>query len=193
MDRKIDKKFWTLKRVGTYGGICILVMFVAYQFIFADRRSTLIVEKDKITISEVKRGEFKEWIPQTGIVAPARTVFLDAIEGGNVKRIVRESGAMVKEGDIILELTNLSRELDVLQKESQLIESINKSRDSRLGIKKNDVDQRTNLAQIDQQIAILEPRYRRQKLLYEKKLIAKQDMEQAEAELSVVRQGQEAR
>jgi HlyD family secretion protein len=182
MDRKIDKKFWTLKRVGTYGGISVLVVFVAYQFIFADRRSKLKIEKDKITISDVQRGEFKEFIPQTGIVAPARTVYLDAIEGGNIKRIVRESGAMVKAGDVILELTNLSRELAVLQQESQLIESINKSRDSRLNIKKNDVDQRTNLAQIDNQLAILEPKYKRQKMLYEKHLIAKQDLEQAEAD-----------
>src|SRR5450432_566540 len=115
MDRKIEKKFWTLKRVGTYGGITALVVFVAYQFIFADRRSTLKVEMDKITISEVTKCEFKEFIPQTGIVQPSRTVFLDAIEGGNIKRIVRESGAMLKAGDVILELTNLSRELAVLQ------------------------------------------------------------------------------
>ena len=44
------------------------------------------------------------------------------------------------------------------------------------------MDQRTNLAQIDNQLAILEPKYKRQKLLYEKKLISKQDMEQAEAD-----------
>ena len=124
MDRKIDKKFWTLKRAATYGGITVLVVFVAYQFIFADRRQKLKVEKDKITISDVQRGEFKEFIPQTGIVAPSRTVYLDAIEGGNIKRIVRESGAMLKAGDVILELTNLNRELAVLQQESQLIESI---------------------------------------------------------------------
>jgi HlyD family secretion protein len=182
MDRKLEKKFWTLKRAATYGGITVLVVFVAYQFIFADRRQKLKVEKDKITISDVQRGEFKEFIPQTGIVAPARTVFLDAIEGGNIKRVVRESGAMLKQGDVILELTNLNRELAVLQQESQLIESINRSRDTRLGIKKNDVDQRTNLAQIDNQLAILEPKYKRQRLLYEKKLISKQDMEQAEAD-----------
>ena len=185
MDRKIDKKFWTLKRAATYGGITVLVVFVAYQFIFADRRQKLKVEKDKITISDVQRGEFKEFIPQTGIVAPSRTVYLDAIEGGNIKRIVRESGAMLKQGDVILELTNLNRELAVLQQESQLIESINRSRDTRLGIKKNDVDQRTNLAQIDNQLAILEPKYKRTKQLYEKKLIAKQDMEQAEADFKL--------
>ena len=77
MDKKIEKKTWTLKRIGTYGGIAIFVIFVSYQFIFADRRSKLKIEKDKITISEVKRGEFKEYIPQTGIVEPSRQVFLD--------------------------------------------------------------------------------------------------------------------
>jgi len=182
MDRKIEKKFWTLKRLATYGGITVLVVFVGYEFIFADRRSTLKVEKDKMTISEIKRGEFKEFIPQTGTATPSRTVYMDAIEGGNIKRIVRESGAMVKAGDIILELTNLNRELAVLQQESSLIESINRSREARLSIKKNDVDQRQTLALIDQQLATMGPKYRRQKQLYEKKLIAKQDLEQAEAD-----------
>src|SRR5258706_4441072 len=182
MDRKIDKKFWTLKRVATYAGITVLVAFIGYQFIFADRRQKLKVEKDKITISEVQRGEFKEFIPQTGIVAPARTVFLDAIEGGNIKRVVRESGAMLKQGDVILELTNLNRELTVLQQESQLIETINRSRDTGLGIKRNDVEQRSTLAAIDNQLAILEPQFRRQKQLYEKKLISKQDFEKTEAD-----------
>ncbi len=182
MDRKIDKKFWTLKRVGTYGGISILVIFIAYQFIFADRRSKLKVERDKITVSEVKRGEFKEWIPQTGIVEPSRTVYLDAIESGNIKRIVRESGAMLKLGDVILELTNLNRELQVLQQEATLIETINRSRDTRIGVTKNDLDQRQQLALIDNALAILEPQYRRQKQLYEKKLIAKQDFERTEAD-----------
>ena len=70
MDKQLKKKTWTVKRIATYGGIAVLVFFVSYQVIFADRRSKLKIEKDKITISEVKRGEFKEYIPQTGIVEP---------------------------------------------------------------------------------------------------------------------------
>ncbi|MBY0435030.1 MAG: HlyD family efflux transporter periplasmic adaptor subunit, partial [Cyclobacteriaceae bacterium] len=124
----------------------------------------------------------KEYIPQTGTVEPSRTVYLDAIEGGNIKRIVRESGAMLKKGDVIMELTNLNRELSVLQQESQLIESINRSRDTRLGLKRNDVEQRRILAEIDNQLAILGPQYRRQKQLFEKKLISKQDFERTEAD-----------
>ena len=172
MDKKIAKKTWTLKRISTYGGIALVVLLVGYQFIFADRRSTLKVDKSKITISTVQRGEFKEYIPQTGTVEPSRTVYLDAIEAGNVKKIIRESGAMVKVGDVIMELTNLNRELAVLQQEAQLIESINRSRDTRLGITKNDLEQRSTLALIDNQLAVIGPQYRRQKQMFEKKLIS---------------------
>lgn len=182
MDKKLVKKTWTLKRIATFGGIGLFVIFVSYQFIFADRRSKLKIEIDKITISEVRRGEFKEYIPQTGIVEPSRQVFLDAIEGGNIKHITSESGAMLKKGDVILELTNLNRELAVLQQEAQLVESINRSRDTRLAITRNELDQRSALAQIDNQLAIFEPQYRRQKQLLEKNLIARQDFERTEAD-----------
>lgn len=182
MDKKLEKKRFTVKKVLTYGGIAALVAFVAYQFIFADRRSTFKTDRDKITISEVKMGEFKEYIPQTGTVEPARTVYLDAIEGGTIKRVIRESGAIVKKGELIIEISNLNREIAVLQQESDLVQSINRSRDTRLGILRNDLEQRQTLAQIDNQLAIFRPQYERQKVLLAKKLIAKQDFERTEAD-----------
>jgi HlyD family secretion protein len=181
MDKKIEKKTWTLKRIATYGGISLFVLFIVYQFIFADRRSTFKTDKNKLTISTVQRGEFKEFIPQTGTVEPSRTVYLDAIEGGNIKRIVSESGKLLKQGDVILELTNLNRELSVLQQEASFNESINRARETKLNIMRNDLEQRQLLALIDNQLQILEPQYNRQKQLYEKKLIAKQEFEQTEA------------
>jgi HlyD family secretion protein len=182
MDRQIKKKKWTLKRIGLYGAGALLVGFIAYQFFFADRRSRLKVEKDKITISTVGRGVFQEFIPQTGTVEPSRTVYLDAIEGGTIKRVVAESGAMLKKGDVILELSNLNRELTVLQQEASFNESINRARETRLNIMKNDLDQRQQLAAIDNQLAILGPQYVRQKQLFDKKLISKQDFERTEAD-----------
>lgn len=182
MDKQIKKKTWTVKRIATYGGIAVFVVFVGYQFIFADRRSKLKIEKDKITIAEVKRGQFKEYIPQTGTIEPSRTVYLDAVEGGTIKRVVAESGAILKAGDVILELSNLSRELEVLGQEAQLSESINRNRETRLGITKNELDQRSQLALIDNQLAIYGPQYERQKQLYEKKLISKQEFEKTEAD-----------
>lgn len=184
MDKKIKKKTWTVKKVATYLGIALFTVFVGYQFIFADRRSKLKIDREKITISTVQRGVFQEFIPQTGTVEPSRTVYLDAIEGGTIKRVVAESGAMLKKGDVILELSNLNRELDVLSREASLNESINRVRETRLGITQNDLQQRQELASIDNQLAILAPQYVRQKQLYEKKLIAKQDFEKTEADFN---------
>lgn len=181
MDKKIAKKTWTLKRIATWGGGALLIIFIGYQFIFADRRSKLKIERDKITVSEVKRGVFQEFIPQTGTVEPSRTVYLDAIEGGNIKRIVSESGAMLRKGDVILEISNLNREITVLSQEASLNESITRQRDTRLLITQNDLNQRQTLALIDQQLAIFQPQYERQKVLFEKKLISKQEFEQTEA------------
>ena len=66
MDKQIKKKKWTVKRISTYGGIALFTVFVGYQFIFADRRSKLKIDREKITISNVQRGVFQEFIPQTG-------------------------------------------------------------------------------------------------------------------------------
>lgn len=182
MDKKIVKSKWTVKRIATYGGIALFVVFVGYQFIFADRRSRFVVEKDKITISTVQRGVFQEFIPQTGTIEPSRTVYLDAVEGGTIKRVVAESGAMLKKGDVVLELSNLNRELTVLQQEASFNESINRARETRLSIMKNDLDQQQMLALIRSQLAVLEPKFKRQKQLYEKKLISRQEYEQTESE-----------
>ena len=182
MDKKIKKKTWTIKRIASYLGIAVFTVFVGYQFIFADRRSKLKIDCEKITISEVNRGVFQEFIPQTGTVEPSRTVYLDAVEGGTIKRVVAESGAILKKGDVILELSNLNRELDVLSREASLNESITRQRDTRLAITRNDLEQRQMLALIDNQLQILEPQYFRQKQLYDKKLISKQEFEKTEAD-----------
>lgn len=164
-----------------FGGIAIFVVFIGYQLLFADRRATLKVDKEKITIATVARGVFQDFIPQTGTVEPSRTVYLDAVEGGTIKRVVAESGAILKQGDVILELTNLNRELSVLQQEASFNESINRARETKLNIMRNDLEQRQLLTTIQNQLDILGPQYARQKQLFEKKLIAKQEFEQTEA------------
>ena len=182
MDKQIKKKIWTVKRIATYSGIALFVVFIGYQFIFADRRSKLKIDLEKITVSDVKRGVFQEFIPQTGVIEPARTVYLDAVEGGTIKRVVAESGSMLKAGDVILELSNLNREITVLTQEANLNESINRVRETRLQLNQNDLTQRQTLALIESQLQILGPQYARQKQLFEKKLISKQEFEKTEAD-----------
>jgi HlyD family secretion protein len=172
MDRKIKKKKWTVQRISMIMGGTALLTLVVYQLAFSDRRSKLNVDPDKMTFATVSRGEFTEFIPQTGTVQPKNTRYLDAIEGGNIKRIVAESGAILKKGDVILELANLNRELSVMGQEASLNESINRVRQTRLQLSQNDLLQQQQLAQIENQIIKLKPEFQRQKHLYEKKLVA---------------------
>lgn len=181
MDKQLKKKKFTVKKVATWGGGALLIVFIAYQFIWADRRSRLKIDTNKITISEVKRGVFQETIPQTGEVRPKNTVYLDVIEGGSIAQILKQSGAMVKAGDVIMKLTNANRELSVLTQEAQLNESINRARETKLNIMKTDTEQRLLLSTIKNELDKLGPQYERQKKLYDKKLIALQDFEQTEA------------
>lgn len=181
MDKQIKKKRFTVKKVATWGGGALLIIFIAYQFLFADRRSRLKVERNKITISDVKRGVFQETIPQTGVISPKNTVYLDVIEGGNISAIHKESGAILKKGELIMELSNFNRELSVLSQEASFNESINRARETKLNIIKTDTEQRLMLSTIQNQLDVLGPQYERQKKLFDKKLISLQDYEQVEA------------
>jgi HlyD family secretion protein len=158
----------------------LVAIAAGYQFIFADFRKHLRVDKNKLTIATVVHGEFQEHIPQTGIVEPSRSVQLDAVEGGTIKRLVAESGAMLTAGDVILELSNLNRELAVRQQEAQLNESINQLRQTRLQLTQNDLQQQQLLADVERELGKLAPQYKRQKKLFEKKLVSQQEFESIE-------------
>ncbi len=178
MDKKIVKKKWTRKRLLTIGGIVIFVGFVSYLFFFSDKRSKLNVETEKLSIASVKQGVFQEFIVQTGNILPLQTVFIDAIEGGIIDAIYKESGAMVKKGDSIMRLTNSNLQLNVMTREAALYDQINNLRNTRLNLEQNDITRRQQLVEIDYNIMLYKPQYERQKKLLESGAISKQEFEQ---------------
>jgi HlyD family secretion protein len=180
MDRKIKKKKWTFKRISIYAVGLLFVAFVSYSFFFADKRSKLNVDLEKITISEVNYGVFQDFIPVTGSVLPQTTRYLDAKEGGIIQVIEKETGDIVKKGDVIIRLTNSTLELSVLSQQASLYEQINRSTTTRLSLNQNDLNQQQGLAEIEMQINLLKPQFERFKMLYEKDLISKRDFEVVE-------------
>jgi HlyD family secretion protein len=61
--------------------------------------SRLNVDTERITISEIKKAPFQEFITVNGVVLPQTSIYLDAIEGGRVEKKFVEDGAVMKEGD----------------------------------------------------------------------------------------------
>jgi HlyD family secretion protein len=182
MDRKLEKKTWTPKFIILLTGGIALLSFVVFQFLFADNRSSLNVDRDRISVATVSQGEFTDYIPVSGNMEPAETFYLDAIEGGIIQEVVRESGALVEKGDTLLILTNSNLQLDVMQRETMLYEQVNNLRHTRLLLDQNDLSQQGQLAEIDYQISLLKPQYSRYKELHDKKLVSDRELEEIKEE-----------
>ena len=101
MDTPIERKPGiTRKHLYVIGGIAFVIAVVLY-FIFRDTTSSMTVEKERLTIATVNRGEFNDYIRVIGQVMPNRIIYMDAVEGGRVEERLKEEGAMVKAGDVI--------------------------------------------------------------------------------------------
>lgn len=180
MDKKIKKKKWTIKRVSLMALGILFFSFVLYSFFFADRRSKFNVDLEKISISEVHYGVFQDFIPVTGTVLPSTTRYLDAKEGGIIQSIEKETGDFVNTGDVIMRLANINLELNVLSQKASLYEQINRSTQTRLQLNQNDLNQQQRIAESVYMINLLEPQYKRYKMLFDKDLISKRELEEVE-------------
>ena len=154
MDRKIEPQNNLLKRtVLSLIGLSVLALLV-YWLLDAPSGKALSVATDRIAISTVKSGIFEDFIPIRGRVTPAKTVYLDAVEGGRVERILVEDGASLKAGDLIVELSNASLQLSVLGNEARVAEQLNNMRSIELNLEQNRLEHKRNLVDIRYQIKL---------------------------------------
>jgi len=114
VDRIIEKKKWPAKKIITIAGITALVALIAFSYYFTSGKSKLNVDTERITISEIKKGTFQEFIPVNGVVLPLTTIYLDAVEGGRVEEKFVEDGAVMKKGQPILRLSNTDLQLGLV-------------------------------------------------------------------------------
>lgn len=175
MDRKIEKKKFTVKKVATWAAIGLVGGFILYSFIFADGGSKLNVEKEKVNIATVHEGEFREFIPVDGSVMPIKTIRLDAIEGGVVEKKYYDGGILVDEGDTILKLSNNDLLQNFVREETQAFILVNNLENTKLNLKRNQFDLRRALIDLDYQIDAAKDAYERGKKLHEDKIISDQE------------------
>ncbi len=177
MDRKIEKKTWPRRRIIIYGAGGLIMVFLVALLVFGDTSSALNVESQKISISTVERGPFQELIPVTGTVLPLKSVYMDAMDGGRVDQIFVEEGAMVKEGDPILRMTNTNLQMEMMFREADLFEQMNNLRAVRLAMEQNRLSLREQMAEIDYQNAVQSRNYERARALHSKDVISKEEFE----------------
>jgi HlyD family secretion protein len=183
MDRLIEKTPWQQHRQKIIWAVVLVLAIALFWFLKPDAGRALKVQNDRIVVSTVTRGEFDDYIPVRGQVAPLKTVFLDAIEGGRVEAIHVEDGAQVEVGQLIVELSNTQLQLDVIAREAEVSEQLNNLRNTELSLEQNRLEHKRNLIDINYNIIRLEREVTRLAPLLEKDLVDDGTVERLQDEL----------
>ena len=133
MDREVaSRKLGTKTRIGL--GAVGLVLLIALFWYFMPAGNSQTVEVGRLTISTVSQGRFDDFLPLRAQVQPSQTVYLDAVEGGRVERVLVEDGAMVTQGQLLAELSNSDLQLNVLARQTEVTQQINSMRSQELAL-----------------------------------------------------------
>lgn len=182
MDRVVEKTPWQkYRKPVSWGGVALMVLVLFWLFMPESGRA-LKVQNARIVVSTVSMGEFDDYIPVRGQVAPLKTVFLDAIEGGRVEAIYVEDGAQVKTGDLIIDLSNTQLQLDVIAREAEVTEQLNNLRNTELSLEQNRLEHKRNLVDINYHIIRLSREIRRLTPLVEKNMVGDGTLERLQDE-----------
>jgi HlyD family secretion protein len=179
VDRIIEKKTWSTKRLLTIAGITGIVLLIAGSIYFTSGKSKLDVDTERLTISTITKGPFQENIPVNGVVMPLTTIYLDASDGGRVEQKYVEDGATLKMGEPIIRLSNTDLELSLANEETQVYGNQTQMQISKSQAQQNTITKLNNMATADVAFKEAERIYKLDKDLYSKKAIGMQEYQAA--------------
>lgn len=181
MDRRIEKS--ARNRWLVPGAIVLVVVLAGLAVWSIDTSTSFTLDGQRIRTATVESGVYEDYIPLRASVEPEKTVYLDAIEGGRVEAVLVEDGAIVEEGQPLIELSNTTLQLDVIAREAEVSEQLNNLRNTQLAIEQNRLRLKGDLIEIDYQIARLTRLVNRYEELEGKQFISKNEYEDSRDEL----------
>lgn len=188
MDRVIVEKKWIKKKYWKYIiGTVILSILLAFV-IFNDYESSFKVDKEKLTISEVIDGPFLDYISINGTVEPISVVSVEALEEGRVEKIVVGEGtSMVKEGDVILRLSNEEMKMNGLDEKAYFEYLTNDLNNKIIAINIEELSEKQELTQQEFDLYDKKNSYERNKSLHDKGGVADLDFEKSKRNYEIAK------
>ena len=177
MDIKLEKKTgWRalLQKKNIPYAVATVFMALVVSLLLRDNSSTLRVDANILTISAVEQSEFNDYVRLSGTVKPITTVQISPMESGLVERIVAEEGTLVKRGDVIVELSNNSLSMQILNSEADLAEKQNILRNTLISMEQNRLNLRQEQMQLDMEVERRRRAYENNDVLYRKELLARE-------------------
>jgi HlyD family secretion protein len=161
-------------------GVTGILILIASSYYVTSGKSRVNVEVNRITISEISRSTFQEFIPVNGIVLPVTTIYLDASEGGRVEERFVEDGAVMKKGEPILKLSNTDLELNLVNQETSVFNLLTQMQISRNAARQNTISKLNQMAEVESAWKEAERVYKLNKQLFDQKAIGLQEFKQSQ-------------
>ena len=189
MDRQIEKKSF-LRRYAWYVAAAAALAALLVWIVLGTTASTMTIDATDITISDVTRGKFDDYVRLNGQVLPIQVVQISPEEGGIVREKVVEEGTRVRKGDVILRLSNSNLDLQILNAEAELAEKQNLLRNTQVAMQQDRLNNRTEQATLDTDCDRKRRAYEQNARLYKERLISKEVYLQSREDYKLARRKQ---
>lgn len=189
MDRQIEKKSF-LRRYAWYIAAAAALAALLVWIVLGTTANTMTIDAADITISDVTRGKFDDYVRLNGQVLPIQVVQISPEEGGIVREKVVEEGTRVRKGDVILRLSNSNLDLQILNAEAELAEKQNLLRNTQVAMQQDRLNNRTEQATLDTDCDRKRRAYEQNARLYKEHLISKEVYLQSREDYNLARRKQ---
>jgi HlyD family secretion protein len=185
MDRAIERPPWRRRRLVLAAGVAAAVLgagglgVAVLSIATAGQR----VPVQNVTLSSVERGVFHDSVVLRATAQPKDVIYLDAMEGGQVQAVLAQAGDILAAGQPLLRFRNTELELEVLDREGRLVESITQLQSYEKQLADARVANEKAAAQIQYDITRLQRTAERRDALVAKGFIARDLHEQVHDEL----------
>jgi HlyD family secretion protein len=184
MDRPIRPRRFRPALLALAAVVAVAVSAGLFAYVKYGLVRSVTVSAERLAISEVRTGLFRDYVPETGTIAPRETVLLDTLEGGQVVEILVDEGEMVAAGQPLALLNNRRLELDVIGREAQFTEQQNQLATLQLSFNQNELQHRRAVEDADYQLARVEAEIRRYGPLVERGFYPRGQFEDLQRELA---------
>ena len=179
MDKVLAKKKGLRKKHIPWiaGGAAVVLALV--WLLFGNHASKMRVDGQRVTVSDVTRGEFNDYMSINGQVLPINTIQLTALEQGMVAEKLVEEGSMVRAGEVIVRLTNPQLRGQILSSETRLAEQENEQLNTRINLQQQKLQLERDVAQRNIDVERRKRRYEQYEKLYNENLTSREEYLQA--------------
>ncbi|MDB5426516.1 MAG: transporter permease, partial [Phenylobacterium sp.] len=185
MDRSIERPMWRRRRTLIAAGALAAVLSTAAlaAAVLGDAKSSVRVPTQNVILSTVRPGVFHDFVMLRATAQPKDVIYLDALEGGQVQQVMAQAGDVVAVGQPLLRFRNTELELEVLDREGRLVESITQLQTYEKQLEDARVANEKAAAQIAYDITRLQRTAERRDALVAKGYVTKDLYEQVHDEL----------